>query len=69
MEAEKLILHQSVQRELDRFRRLGGLTQVNGNKITLSPEVIPIKIAEAFAERIRTLDKKRKLKIVVQVKT
>ncbi len=66
MEAKDLISHPSVQRELNRFRRLGGSAEVNINKITLYPNIIPTEIAEAFAERIRKLDKEGKLEVVVQ---
>lgn len=66
MKVGELIGHPSVQREFARFRSLGGSIKVDGNKIYLFPEIIPIEIAQAFAERIRKLDEEKKLEVTVR---
>lgn len=68
MEVNELISHPSVQREFERFRRLGGSIEVDGNKIFLFPSTIPIEIAQAIAERIRKLDEEKKLEVTVRSK-
>ena len=64
-EADELIRHPSIQRELTRFRSLGGSVKVSGNKISLFPKIIPVEVAQAFAQRIRKLDIEKKLDVVV----
>lgn len=56
MEANGLIASASLQREFRRFRSLGGRIEINKNEIIVFPAIVPTKIAEAFAERIRNLD-------------
>ena len=68
MEVKDLINHPSVQRELNRFRRLGGSVEVSANKITLCPDIVPVEIAELFGKRIRNLNKEKGLKVVVRNK-
>ncbi|QQG45957.1 MAG: hypothetical protein HYY55_03175 [Candidatus Niyogibacteria bacterium] len=66
MEVEKLIGHPSLQREFKRFRQLGGSVRIDGDKIVLFSEIIPIEVAQDFAERIRSLDEEKKLEVTVQ---
>ena len=66
MEANELITHPSSQREFQMFRRLGGRIEIYKNKVILFPVVIPSEIAEAFAQRIRSLDTENLLEVSVK---
>lgn len=68
MGVTETINHPSVQRELDRFRNIGGSVQIREETIVLGREIVPGAIAEAFAGRLRALDKQKTLKVVVKDK-
>ena len=56
MTIKELLAHPSVQREMNRFKRLGGTIEIVENAIILHHNYIPDFVAEAFAKRIKALD-------------
>ena len=58
MTIQELLAHPSVKRELGWCRQVGVDVAIAGNAITLTAQhIVPVYIAEAFARRIRSLDR------------
>ena len=66
MRPEEFFGSPSVQREIQRFKKLGGKAEIQGNKLIFSHGPIPKFIAEVFAERIRAIDFYGVAEVVVQ---
>lgn len=65
--AAKFINHPSVQREFDRFHKLGGKVVIDGRKVVLHTAlVIPDKVAATFVNRIKALDLENLFEVVVR---
>lgn len=66
MQPEDFFNLPSVERWMSRFEKLGGKTEIQGNKLILRPGPIPIFIAEVFAEQIRSIDFYGVAEVIVQ---